>query len=304
MQINQNKQNLLGKDSYTIPLFKKHICSNLCSETFEMESININGKLCSSFRSVPNKTYIDGKCEKYEQISDHEMIYIDNYDNDDWENSTNHILNPNEIVIKDNLINIIFDYPLEKEFLFSFESINNDGFTRKNIIDIIVNKYREIYKIEEETSEENYFCYSRKCNKCNYEIIKNDVFEINENDLEECLICKESYKENNVVRKLPCNHSYHKICIDKWFENEKTCPMCRADCYKIVNCGNCNDGKIILEFIGKVIPLEMRKKIGGLINRNITNGIYGIWGHDIGDLVIEKLTYIPIEKKLEMFIGS
>jgi hypothetical protein len=33
----------------------------------------------------------------------------------------------------------------------------------------------------------------------------------------------------------------------------------------------------------KVVPLEQRQK---LINRNKTNGKFGIWGHDIGDLVL------------------
>jgi len=35
-----------------------------------------------------------------------------------------------------------------------------------------------------------------------------------------------------------------------------------------------------------IIPLEERK---GLINRNKTNGEYGIWGHDLGDLVLRKI---------------
>ena len=33
----------------------------------------------------------------------------------------------------------------------------------------------------------------------------------------------------------------------------------------------------------KVVPLDQRT---GLINRNKTNGKYGIWGHDLGDLVL------------------
>ena len=35
-----------------------------------------------------------------------------------------------------------------------------------------------------------------------------------------------------------------------------------------------------------VVPLKERK---GLINRNETNGKYGIWGHDLGDLVLHEI---------------
>lgn len=48
-----------------------------------------------------------------------------------------------------------------------------------------------------------------------------------------CTICCEAVKSNEYVRTLPCQHDYHKRCIDKWLyvsinENEDiTCPLCR-----------------------------------------------------------------------------
>ena len=48
----------------------------------------------------------------------------------------------------------------------------------------------------------------------------------------------------------------------------------------------------------------MRLQQGGCLNRNQTNGIYGIWGHDIGDLVIECITYCPETKIVSMSIES
>ena len=51
----------------------------------------------------------------------------------------------------------------------------------------------------------------------------------------------------------------------------------------------------------KVVPIKERV---GLLNRNTTNGEYGIWGHDIEDLVIEALCYYPQTRELGMFIGS
>jgi len=46
----------------------------------------------------------------------------------------------------------------------------------------------------------------------------------------------------------------------------------------------------------KTIPIEKRKK---LINRNDTNGKYGIWGHDIEDLMLAQIEiYETSDKKL------
>lgn len=53
-----------------------------------------------------------------------------------------------------------------------------------------------------------------------------------------------------------------------------------------------------------VMTIAERLQRGGLINRNTTSGIYGIWGHDLSDLVIEKIIYYPQEQKIRMFIGS
>ena len=49
-----------------------------------------------------------------------------------------------------------------------------------------------------------------------------------------CTICCEHVKQNEYVRTLPCKHSYHKRCIDKWLyisineKEELSCPLCRA----------------------------------------------------------------------------
>ncbi|EKX37339.1 hypothetical protein GUITHDRAFT_97280, partial [Guillardia theta CCMP2712] len=44
----------------------------------------------------------------------------------------------------------------------------------------------------------------------------------------ECYICLEEYVEEEVLRKLPCNHEFHSKCIDRWLlEVHRTCPCCR-----------------------------------------------------------------------------
>ena len=31
------------------------------------------------------------------------------------------------------------------------------------------------------------------------------------------------------VKKLPCNHLFHAICLRSWFQRQQTCPTCRLD---------------------------------------------------------------------------
>ena len=53
----------------------------------------------------------------------------------------------------------------------------------------------------------------------------------------ECAICYEKIQKNVYIRKLICNHEFHKKCIDKWLftqfkqhNNVFTCPICRQSC--------------------------------------------------------------------------
>ncbi len=63
----------------------------------------------------------------------------------------NQLINADEIVIKEKLVNIIIDYPLNKPTNFEIESKN--GFSRKNLILAISKKYHEIYAEEEKTAK-------------------------------------------------------------------------------------------------------------------------------------------------------
>ncbi len=50
-----------------------------------------------------------------------------------------------------------------------------------------------------------------------------------ENSDDICCICQQPYDNNEIIRKLPCNHTMHQHCIDIWFEKNKNCPMCRIE---------------------------------------------------------------------------
>jgi len=47
----------------------------------------------------------------------------------------------------------------------------------------------------------------------------------------DCVICLQAMKKGDDVQALPCIHSFHKVCISKWFDaspNGKLCPVCKS----------------------------------------------------------------------------
>merc|ERR1711998_702556 len=42
-----------------------------------------------------------------------------------------------------------------------------------------------------------------------------------------CSICMEDFEVGSVVRTLPCFHTFHKDCVDKWLKRQLTCPNCK-----------------------------------------------------------------------------
>ena len=46
-------------------------------------------------------------------------------------------------------------------------------------------------------------------------------------NIDTCAICRETL-ETSETRVLPCNHSYHKECIDSWLACVPSCPYCRT----------------------------------------------------------------------------
>ena len=98
-----------------------------------------------------------------------------------------------------------------------------------NDIDYMYNNLTNCYNYENNDNNNNN-------NEINNEInnVINKIFKIhnilsykkNENKYNICVICLENNNINNNTI-LYCKHIFHKECIEKWFEHNKTCPICK-----------------------------------------------------------------------------
>jgi len=55
-----------------------------------------------------------------------------------------------------------------------------------------------------------------------------DLFNLFDDETYECSICCDEI-EKDEIHNTKCKHTFHKQCIDKWFEIKSTCPMCRKN---------------------------------------------------------------------------
>ncbi|KAM8898224.1 RING finger protein 150 isoform 1-T1 [Spinachia spinachia] len=79
-----------------------------------------------------------------------------------------------------------------------------------------------------------------------------------EGDFDNCAVCIEGYKANDVVRILPCRHLFHKSCVDPWLLDHRTCPMCKMNILKALGIAlnaDCLDD----------LPLDYDVALGGVV---------------------------------------
>lgn len=51
-----------------------------------------------------------------------------------------------------------------------------------------------------------------------------------EEKMEQCVICVENFHDGENLRVLPCEHYFHRQCIDEWLINHSTvCPLCKYE---------------------------------------------------------------------------
>lgn len=283
------------RKKWKIPLFCYHECGEYCQRIFVSQD---SGLGYYNYNEIDNPDFIDGKCSKLNKLED---TYI-NFESFNIENpcgAKGKLYKPNMIVINDVEFTILISFPLLNPIRATFKNITNDGITLKNIIFSIKKLYKYIYEEEERTASIVTYSLRKTCDNCNNIKVEDYLNEAKIESDEECCICYSKYTTENKGYELKCNHVFHKNCIYNWLLNKSTCPLCRSNYFECVMCDN--TGYVYYNYTGKVIPPEIR---GEYINRNQTDGIFGIYGYDYNNLVLSQMEYNRIDKELKIVVNS
>ncbi|KAL2092132.1 hypothetical protein ACEWY4_011930 [Coilia grayii] len=46
-------------------------------------------------------------------------------------------------------------------------------------------------------------------------------------ETDNCAVCLEQFNNNQCLRVLPCQHEFHRDCVDPWLLLQQTCPLCK-----------------------------------------------------------------------------
>lgn len=286
------------KKEWDIPIHCHHICTQRCSQVYvrDTEETSLN---TIRYILVDNFEYIDNKCPMYSHL-ERTFVHLYNYDLNNPMGGSGPIYEPNMIVIPDNEFSVQINYPLSVSVDVNIISPTSNGFTLAEVIYSIKNLYQYIYQEEERTSTVRSHHLRKQCEQCADKNIQDYVYETKEIPPEpDCSICYNKYTKDKQNSRLGCNHIFHRECILKWLETGITCPLCRSH---VIQCEECNGtGVIFFDYNGTVIPIEHR---GNFLNRNSTDGVFGIYGHDLEDLVIEHMHYSREKKLLTIYMGS
>lgn len=267
-------------------------CNHKCTPNCEFLVISNSTELALE----KNPEFKDGHCSKNFRVEKSE-IRIASFDKDNPSGCNGPLINSEEEVISDSSFTVSLYYPFS--FIFDIYISSSEGFTLKELINAIKVLYKFIYDEEERTATPQTFSLKKVCSSCGIKNLEDYIEKTSIEKIEgECSICYEDSKDKESV-KLGCNHIFHKQCIEQWVEKAGTCPLCR---YNIFLCDSCSGkGFVYYQYNGVVVPLEQR---GSILNRNRSNGLFGIHSYDFEDLILKSMHYDNKNKKLFVNISG
>lgn len=282
---------------YKIPILGIHICDkNTCGMMLLSEPFHIGA----------NPEYKNGHC-KLSNTTFESMIQLSVFDSlipHVYDDSP--LYNPDVVVIPHNEFSVCIDFPLGNPVDINVRKSNDvshlsyNGYTMRELIQVIKNLYLSIYETERETTTEQTIELKRECNcvtdasNSNMSVLQSDTTPSQDTLEERCGICYSEFNDDYYT--LQCNHVFHKTCIESWMHtgNGTSCPFCRnIICY----CDDCGNTKL-MQYVwrGKVLPYSHRTNF----YRNMTNGTYKIYNHDFEMLILKSLYYNQKLKRLRI----
>lgn len=272
------------RDKWSINILSHHTCDVSCATLVEE---------CGDFLNISKNPYYNPEANICDRCKSHEKsgVNLFSFDRNNplCENGSG-VVNPDEIVIPDKSFSLTIHFPLS--YMLSIEIHTSQLFTRKELIYAIKSLYKFIYEEEERTATPQLFRLNKVCSSCNLDTLCEETKENPCDD--ECSICYNTLENESI--KLRCSHIFHKSCISKWIKTSATCPICRTNVFV---CSKC-DGKgiIFYYFTGIVVPVEERDGL----NRNLSNGIFGIHSYDYESLILGNMFYNKNTKTLKFDI--
>ncbi|ELA42663.1 uncharacterized protein VICG_00415 [Vittaforma corneae ATCC 50505] len=71
----------------------------------------------------------------------------------------------------------------------------------------------------------------RRRERIKKELIRNKPYVFTKDmETKDCTVCLSEFKHKQRIRRLDCDHEFHKKCIDKWLlQGNSCCPLCRKE---------------------------------------------------------------------------
>ena len=113
--------------------------------------------------------------------------------------------------------------------LFNLNDITNLASMEISVSNTSPNTFRSLFNDRETSSTFSEI-------ESNTEI---QVLNLEEGQQDICVICRETFQNNDIVRKIKnCEHYFHLSCANTWFNNNTSCPLCRQSIIPSANTEN------------------------------------------------------------------
>ncbi|CAI5787859.1 E3 ubiquitin-protein ligase RNF165 isoform X2 [Lacerta agilis] len=132
------------------------------------------------------------------------------------------------------VVHEIRNYPYPQLQLLALQGLNPNRHTSA-----VRESYEELLQLEDRLGSVNRgavqntierFTFPHKYKKRRPQEIKAVKEDGEESDTDEkCTICLSMLEDGEDVRRLPCMHLFHQVCVDQWLATSKKCPICRVD---------------------------------------------------------------------------